>query len=353
MISFVATSRNDSHGEDLLHRMQCFVDHLSAQCRRYNLNAELIIVEWNPPPDKPRLHEALEWPLDTGPCSIRIIEVPPEIHEKHKYSNHLSLFQFIAKNVGIRRAHGKFVLATNIDILFSDEVISYLSRNTLRTGHIYRADRYDVSSDIPTNVPTEEQLLFCLNNVIRINYREGIINKITGDFYRIYSPFPFFGKGLHWLPGWKNFLRFRKYKFFRLPFRFFRFYREWLGLDICASGDFTMMSKKDWSTLRGYPELEAQPLHIDSLLCFMAHYAGIKEVSLELPIFHIEHPGGWTPETDHDQSYQTRLSKSGVPQLTTYQLDKWIKIMNRKKRPISFNNKNWGLADFNLREESV
>lgn len=353
MISFVATSRNDSHGRNLLRRMQCFVDVLLAQWRRYNLNAELILVEWNPPPEKPRLHEVLKWPSDPGHCSIRIIEVPGEIHKKYKYSDHLSLFQFIAKNVGIRRAYGEFVLATNIDILFSDEVMSFLADNTLQTGHIYRADRYDVSPDIPVNVPIEEQLLFCKNNVIRINCREGIVNKRTGEFYRIYSPFPFFGKGLYWIPGWKKLLHLRKYKIFRLPFLPFRFYREWLGLDTCASGDFTLMSKKDWITLGGYPELEVQPLHIDSLICYMAHYADIEEDSLELPIFHIEHPGGWKPEVNYDRSYQTHWNKTGIPKLTTDQLDKWIKIMNRKRRPISFNDEKWGLADVELREISV
>ena len=32
----------------------------------------------------------------------------------------------IAKNAGIRRARGQFVLATNIDIIFSNELVGFL-----------------------------------------------------------------------------------------------------------------------------------------------------------------------------------------------------------------------------------
>jgi len=33
----------------------------------------------------------------------------------------------IAKNVGIRRARGRFVLSTNIDILLSNELVDYIA----------------------------------------------------------------------------------------------------------------------------------------------------------------------------------------------------------------------------------
>ena len=119
-LSVVAVSRNDNHGGRLSYRMQKFVDGFIAQCKRHHLNAELILVEWNPPEERPFLHQALKFPKDLGPCSIRIVQVPPELHKKYKHSESLPLFQMIGKNVGIRRAKGQFVLATNIDILFSD-----------------------------------------------------------------------------------------------------------------------------------------------------------------------------------------------------------------------------------------
>src|SRR5215471_5953131 len=105
-LSLVATARNDNHGGNLLGRMQVFVDAWINQCKRHGLRAELILVEWNPPADKPGLSEALRWPADTGPCQVRIIQVPPEIHRRYHHAEALPLYQMIAKNVGIRRARG-------------------------------------------------------------------------------------------------------------------------------------------------------------------------------------------------------------------------------------------------------
>jgi len=91
-VSVVVTARNDDHGGSLLKRMQIFVDGLLEQARRHGLNAELIIVEWNPPPDRPRLADVLQWPHQAGPCTVRIIEVSPAIHRRYGYADKLSLF---------------------------------------------------------------------------------------------------------------------------------------------------------------------------------------------------------------------------------------------------------------------
>src|SRR5215469_16512160 len=82
-LSLVVTGRNDDHGGNLLGRMQAFVNGWLNQARAHGLDSELIIVEWNPPPDRPRLAEALRWPEDFGPCVVRIIEVPAELHARH------------------------------------------------------------------------------------------------------------------------------------------------------------------------------------------------------------------------------------------------------------------------------
>ena len=122
-LSVVVAARNDDHGGNLLGRMQVFVDAWINQCRRHGLDSELIIVEWNPPAERARLAQALRWPADSGPCRVRIIRVPGEIHARYRHAAALPLYQMIAKNVGIRRARGQFILATNIDIVFSDEIV--------------------------------------------------------------------------------------------------------------------------------------------------------------------------------------------------------------------------------------
>jgi len=172
-LSIVATARNDNHGGNMLRRMQIFINGLLHQCQQYQLPAELIIVEWNPPVDKPPLASVLSWPIENNPCKVRIIEVPPEINRRFKHSEGLPLFQMIAKNVGIRRAKGEFILATNIDLLFSDELFSFLASRQLQPGVMYRIDRYDVRSDVPLEASLEEQLAYCQENIIRVNRRDG------------------------------------------------------------------------------------------------------------------------------------------------------------------------------------
>src|SRR5262245_4257176 len=167
-LSVVATSRNDDHGGSLLHRMQHFVDGLVEQARRHHLSVELILVEWNPPAERPPLAEALRWPAPDRHCEIRIVTVPPEVHARLEHGAALPLFQMIAKNVGIRRARGRYVLATNIDILFSDSLMRFL-RDELRPGRLYRADRCDVPTDVPRGVPFDEVLAFCHRQMFRIN----------------------------------------------------------------------------------------------------------------------------------------------------------------------------------------
>ena len=172
-LSVVVTARNDDHGGNLLGRMQAFVNCWLNHARDYAIDSELIIVEWNPPPDRPRLAEALRWPADTSPCEVRIIEVPPELHARYAHGAALPLYQMIGKNVGIRRARGRFVLATNIDILMSSELAAFLGGRRLDAGHMYRIDRHDAMGDVPVDGTPEEQLRYCREHLIRINRREG------------------------------------------------------------------------------------------------------------------------------------------------------------------------------------
>lgn len=171
-LSVVATARNDDHGANLLRRVQIFLDALVEQAKRYDLPIELVLVDWNPPPDKPPLAQVLRWP-DPGPCRFRVLTVLPEWHRRYRHHAALPLYQMIAKNVGIRRAQGEFILATNIDILFSSELMEFFAARRLERGRMYRVDRHDVDADVPADVPIEERLAYCRTHRIRLNAREG------------------------------------------------------------------------------------------------------------------------------------------------------------------------------------
>ena len=171
-LSVVVTTRNDDHGGDPSTRLQAFVNAFAAQCVRTGLDAEVIVVEWNPPDDRPHVDALLRLPPD-APFPVRVVEVPARIHQTFRYAAVLPLFQMIAKNVGIRRARGRFVLATNIDIIFSNELVEHLASGQLQPGHLYRVDRHDIEAAFPVDGRLDEQMEYCRTHQLRVHTRSG------------------------------------------------------------------------------------------------------------------------------------------------------------------------------------
>jgi hypothetical protein len=421
-LSVVATARNDDHGGNPLYRTQLFVNGLIAQCDRYEVPAELVLVEWNPPADRPRLAEVLNWPASEW-CDVRIVEVPHDLHSTLEHSDRLPLFQMIGKNVGIRRARGEYVLATNIDIHFSNELMELVASRTLDPSRVYRVDRVDVPAEIDPDWSMEEQLEFCRRRAIRVNKYDMTVDLLTGRKYRIYKDVPFILRALpqsliarthlaryllwrvyafvYWIVAGLNDpkqvpdrvkRRLRRlavlvagdadvasgtvaaatarHTLWRLPWlavqigrvavhdirrrsRDFLAAVEWeksrLRLHTNASGDFTMMSKDAWMRTGGYAEFEMYSMHIDGLALYQARYAGILEHRLPHAVYHIEHGGGFKPES---RDLTERLEQAAIPQISNDQLMTWIYEMYKTNRPIPFNDDDWGFAGETLPETS-
>lgn len=392
-LSVVAATRNDDHGGGLLARMQVFVDALIAQCERHQLDAELILVEWNPPADRAPLVDALRWPAGGGRVTVRVITVSPELHRRFAHAEALPLFQMIAKNVGIRRAGAPYVLATNIDLVLSDEVMHALAARTLAPRTLYRADRYDVDRGIPAEAPLDEQLRWCAGNLLRICGRLGTKEVATGAFYPIYA-------GLSDLPRYvihrlsrvelgrgdfagrahraiRRRLRRRLIEQRRLerhaaalaagrpaaaalaaaaapPSALRRLHslarRSRVRPHTNASGDFTLLHRDDWERLRAYPELEIYSLHIDSLLLYMARFAGIRERVLPGPVYHLEHGTGFRPDDEGRRELFGWLDRAGIPWITGPQFDAYVMEMITTRRPLDLNDDAWGLGGEELPE---
>jgi hypothetical protein len=538
-LSVVVTSRNDDHGGSLLRRTQAFVNGWIGQCKRHGLSSELIMVDWNPPEDRPPLMHALNWPADTRPCDVRFLQVPPEAHRRYKHAEAMPLYQMIAKNVGIRRARGSFVLATNIDIIFSDELVRYLAEERLDPSRMYRIDRHDVMSDVPVDGTVDEQLSYCAAHLIRVNAREGTFD-LTANGLRALSAEDIADpdSGISFGAGWYGVERYSPQHVFRwigndaevtirsaclpatsltfdlepgpsagaeplrlkaiddagnvlanaefrartnvnvniplgghgvrsfrihidggglavphdprvLNLRVFRcewaspsqgvikpsapatlrpgpsglwtklmhlvtrlaqeeplhltlsvptYIRRLAGFYIAAGGftrllrhgiprryqarretiregpqrdlisigsdgtpaflhtnacgDFTLMAREHWMDLRGYPEFDMYSFNIDSVLCYAAHHAGVREEILKDPlrIYHIEHGtgSGWTPEGQ--ALLFNRLQAKGITWLEYKELVAWAEEMKRLNSPVIFNRENWGLNELELPE---
>jgi hypothetical protein len=179
----VVTARNDNHGENMLGRMQASLDSWIEQAQRYDIPSEIVVVEWNPPGDRPPLKDALRWPQSTSPCAVRFVEVPREEHDEIPHAKAIHLHQMIGKNVGIRRARGQFVLATNIDIIYSAQLMQFFAQRRLERGVMYRIDRHDVDKNIPPDATLDQLLAYCRSHIIQVSAREGSW-KTSGDYIR-------------------------------------------------------------------------------------------------------------------------------------------------------------------------
>jgi hypothetical protein len=328
-LSIVAASRNDHHGGDILKRMTLFMNGLIAQANRHRLPAELIMVEWNPPENRPLLHTVLPNPGPGDYLKVRYIIVPNEIHRRYKRADEIPLFQMIAKNVGLRRAKGEYILCTNIDILFSDPLFRILATRNLRRDTFYRANRCDVPDCIDPTWGLDTQLAWCGQNTIRrlgmdarfknINLEQLGLNHRAAQRWFINK----LARGLRmfWPP--------EKIKYFQI--------------DSYACGDFTLMSREAWLDIEGYLELDLYSIHIDTLGLIAATSLGFRQhiFSRDACIYHIDHPVGWLAMNPVDK-IRFLESRPGIDYGLV--LETGLFALREKAR-LPINSPNWGFAD--------
>jgi hypothetical protein len=350
-LSVVAASRNDDHGGDPLVRTQIFINSFIRQCDKYHLPAELIIVDWNPVGNRPGLAAVLSMPPDAAYCRARVIAVPSVLHGRLKYADKLPFFQMIAKNVGIRRARGDFILATNIDVIFSDELMQFIARRSLDPQKQYRVDRYDIESGLSKDLTLDETLEYAWTNPIRANRRtqpERLLAHLYGKelFKKRCIPDPAFrGKndGVEVVDE-GGIWQVRPERWAKMS-----------HLHTNACGDFTVLSREGWDAIRGYPEFEAFSFNIDSIGMLAAHYGGYEEVSLLPPCvcFHIEHGigSGWTPEGE--KRLLARLGDKEILNPEWPVLTPLVDEMRERSKALEFNHAGWGMADFDLPEQAI
>ncbi len=334
----------------MLRRFAIFANGLLEQANRHGLSGELVVVEWYPPPG-PRLHEVLKLRHTSDTFAIRFIEVPTTVHEAIRNSDTIPLFQMIAKNVGIRRAQGEFVVATNPDVLFSDALVGFLAKGDLRADTMYRLDRHDVAADVPEGASVAEQLAWCARRVLRAHRRAGTDEPSAGGAW------PWLGQRVVALRKLRRAMT-RAYVLYG-PRRVFR-NALWLALKkilappsphVSGCGDFTMLSRHRWFELRGYPALPLWSMHLDAFLCFMAVASGLHERVLGPPcvLYHMEHEQSWVVMTPEERLRTFALK----PWIDTWLLgDLWEEACETR-RPIVFNDGDWGLANRDLEEVRV
>lgn len=378
-LSIVVASRNDSHGGDIGQRMRFFVNGLLHQTRHAGLHAELIVVEWNPPSEKPRLREVLPRPSTGDKLQIRTVTVPEALHRRFRHGDEIPLYQMIAKNVGIRRSRADRVLCTNVDLLFSNALTEFLATGSFDPRAFYRANRCDVPDALDPNWDVPAQLEFCTRNILR---RLGQASRIDGPRdprlpHIVPAPMN---------PNWRYALYLRAINAavagvrkgnaaFDLAINHAlggaeRWKKDappppqhqpsvvpspeertYAALDMDACGDFTLMSRDAWMAIRGYVELDLYSIHVDSLALCAASAVGLKQIVLpeNSCTYHLDHPSGW-------------MSLEGIERLRFLERRPGLDFETfrqaaletlRAAKPLELNSPDWGFASHALEEHEL
>jgi len=145
LISLVLTGRNDAYGGDFNTRFFRTLQFNIAQLSARRIPFEIVFVEWAPPADRPWLYTqaiAAVPALAAGRCAWYVVD--PQYQRALSLNPRLEYLEFLAKNVGVRRASGRFVLTSNCDVYLGREVLDAFERDTLQPGVLYRAARQDL-----------------------------------------------------------------------------------------------------------------------------------------------------------------------------------------------------------------
>jgi hypothetical protein len=322
-ISLVIAARNDDYGGNFANRMRTSIRVLAELAKQYSASFELVIVEYAPPENKPPIatqvsdisHEALP---------IRIITVPTSFHHRVAKSSKNPFLEYVAKNIGIRRAQGEFIIAMNPDIIFSASMVQFLAQGTLNAHTVYRANRSDLSLRfIDETLPVSDVLALCQAHVTRTWTPHG----------QLYTSW------VRWGIRMRNHLSPRSIlRNLRLApiFNTYRTSRPTIKPHDAAAGDFIMAHRDAWTMVRGYDQ-EPINSYTDGYNLHMFHVHGYKQCVLKEPIYHINHTAS------NSKTFQLPFQK--------YQRD--TQQMLRTNVPYKIYDEHWGFPEEYFSEQNL
>ena len=327
-LSIVFAARNDNYGGDFNQRLQNMLTWNIALLEEYAVPSEIILVNYNPLSENPPLSETMTWGKERKFVQVRIVTVPNEAHEQlvnPEVRKTVPLFEFPAKNVGVRRAKGVFILCTNADIFFDPAIIRHIGERRLQSGAFYRTDRYDFKALKNIDLSDKKGHLRAMKRNVFRYY-------VKGGEYSLRSPMPLSitAAGLHWFTKTRIFFESRLAR------------RRADSLYHChASGDFMLMHHSHWHALRGYPENTLISTHTDSMMVFKAATLPLQEKILPYAVYH-QH---------HGRRYDFDAGMMNENMAMMYaRMHNAAFTMLKNGKPLINNNNNWGLGGCKLEE---
>lgn len=235
MKTVVIPTRNDNYGMFLAERaIQC----LNSMVAVFD---EVIVVDWNSPHGIPLIEQIRDYIEPTG--KIRNITVSKEFVETNVVKGAQPCCEVLARNVGIRRAMGDWIVSSNIDIISTPFSVDSLSQTTL-----YAVAKYNVLENVHL-----VQLLPMPN-----------AEKIVA-------------------------LKAHKHLFERMK-RCEEVVPEDKFSLIVGCGDFQLAHRSVWNTIRGFEEALCHRCFADSnVMVKAATHSQFNTELLDIDVFHLEH----------------------------------------------------------------
>jgi len=326
LLSIVLVGRNDNYGGDFKSRLQNCITWTHLQLTNFQIYSEIIFVNYNPLPDQP-IENFIEWPLKNKFVSIRIVTVDHNTHidfVKNNKIKNVPVLEYFAKNIGIRRTKGEYILVINPDVLIDPKIFSEL--HLVSKSYYYRADRIDFSDSWNSDLkPLNIKRVFLKGHSYKMNkigqlkylrFKNKIINAWKKNTLKIEQLL--------------NILRITVYE-----------HNIEYSYHCNVSGDFILMHREHWYDLRGFRENPFIALHNDALFIVQAATLGLKEKIYAAPIYHQEHSRRFDANDDDELYRESYLffQKEGQE-------------MIRQKKTCIYNDENWGVSkkDFTIFE---
>lgn len=303
-ISIVLGGRNDDYGGKELFslRHKAFISYHTYYFKKFLLDYEIVIIDYNPVPKKKSFIEEFNWDEFNNVIKIEVSNLE---HKKLTRNSEYPYFGNIVFNKGATFAQGNFLLALNVDSYLSPELIEYLSYQNLDKNYFFRTDliyfkqkyfrnpiiqsmwnrntklkcaRRHASSQNSKKLGPENLLDPKINLVNRYRASEYVSHLNLNEL-----EYPSFFSTLEWP---------------KFPVQSDQV-TNWLtasGLHTNASGDFILLPKEAFYEVGGFSEDPTWNLHNDSHFLLKLVKEGYKQILFKYPLvtYHVDHErGGW------------------------------------------------------------
>lgn len=321
-LSVVMAGRNDSYGGDFRGRARHCLNRLVALLGSVDASTEIIFVNYNPLPE-PDIFDFLDLPKPQGQTSVRVLTVPGQVHRnmvQQGVCRDVPVLEYVAKNAGIRRARGRFILSMNPDITLPASFAVLLPK--LRADCFYRADRLNYNF-LEAGIPSDYTTLMLKGHTVSASTDNKVIIAMLKAINEVKCQWKRFSPRIEVL---LNFLKWTVY-----------YETDEFRLHCNASGDFMLMHRDVWYSVRGYWEQAEISLHVDSLLVMQAASLGLRQHVLSNPVLHMEHGrryDGSVETPENARAYAFLLEEA--------------RMMHVSARSETYNAEDWGLSNFDL-----